>query len=81
VTRAELDGSTRLATLDSGTVQRPTVDYACSRGATHVVVWEDLFGRGSLPKDGAAVLASLKASPLFELLAARDGIDVFRIRC
>ncbi|MCU1448942.1 MAG: hypothetical protein JWP02_1112 [Acidimicrobiales bacterium] len=81
VTGAERAGNARLATLDSGTVQRPAVDYACSRGATHVVVWEDLFGRGSLPTGGAAVVASLKASPSFELLAARDGIDVFRIRC
>jgi hypothetical protein len=81
VTKRQIDGWVPLLSLSSGAVDPAAVDATCRIGVTHVFLWEDMFGRHDLPKDAAPVVAALRASPRFQLLAADKGIDVFRLRC
>src|SRR5207248_1349377 len=81
VTRRSIEEWSPLLSLSTGTVAPAAVDAACRKRASHVVLWEDLFGLHDLPRDAAPAAAALRASPRLQLLASDKGIDVFRLRC
>lgn len=81
LTRRQIVGFNRVVSLGGGTVDPAAVRAACAMGATHVVLWEDMFGRGDLPIDARAAFTALSASRDLQLLSTDEGIDVFRLRC
>ncbi len=81
LTPQQIAGFNRVVSLGGGTVDPTAVHAACEMGASHVVLWEDMFGRGDLPTDARAAFDALNSSASLQLVSADRGIDVFKLRC
>lgn len=81
VTRQAIDAFNRVGDLGAGRLDAGVMDAACGMKISHVVVWEDLFGKPGLPPDAKPALAALRSSPRFKLVGSGPGLFVYLLRC